>query len=237
MSTQSKTYSLSFLYKIRITDEEIIGTYDFRSHHLAWHDITSVRPNLKGQGLMLSNAGEDTSIYINPNVSGYSELVEIIRKRRSDLWGKQDIQTFHYGLMAPVYFSLSGVALIFYVFNSGNPNPNWFISLVEITIGLFLIGYAATCRIKLFFDGDKIVTKYIVWKRLIHARDISKILTEKPLIVQIGRKQLFSILFQNVIYLKLQNDKTLSLGNIKEDKSIFLNSLERWAKTYLLPPS
>jgi hypothetical protein len=62
MSTQPRIYNLSFLYKIKITEDEIVGTYDFRSHRLLWHEITSVNPNLKGQGLILSNAGEDTTI-------------------------------------------------------------------------------------------------------------------------------------------------------------------------------
>ena len=233
MSTQSKTYSLSFLYKIKITDEEIIGTYDFRSHHLAWHEITTVHPNLKGQGLILSNAGEDTSIYLNPNVPGFSEIVEIIRKRRPDLWGKQDIYTFHYSFMMPVYFSSSGTALILYILTSDIYITYWLVPLFGIIVGLLLIGYAMTCRIKLYFDGDRIVIKYIAWKRKIQAREIHSILTEKPIIVGIGKKQLFYINFKDVVALKLKNDKLIHIGNVKEDRSTFLNALKKWAKTYL----
>ena len=62
---------------------------------------------------------------------------------------------------------------------------------------------------------------------------VNSILKERPLIIQIGKKQLLSVIFQNVMTLKLKSSKNFSLGKVKEDKSIFSKSLENWAKRYI----
>lgn len=233
MSKNVKTYHLSFLYKLNIDEDQISATYDFRTHKLLWHEIRSIRPNPKGEGLLLSNSGEDTVIFINSNLREYSEVVKIIQEKCSGVWNSQDINTFHYSPLRLILFGLSGLMTVLYpiLFSSNSTGKDLVFTTLEIVVGLFLLWYAFTAKQKLFFQGDSIVFKYIAWKHQIHARDIDSILHEKIMFIKTFNK-IFHFTIQAPV-IELKNGKKVNFGIVTEGKSILLNSIEKWKKKHL----
>ncbi len=233
-TTLNQTYRISFLYTLKINEQTLSATYDLRTYQLAWHEIASIQPNLKGSGLIVSNADQNIKIYINPNLKEYEEVVAIIKSKCPKIWGIQDIQNFRYDYSIQLILLFNCIALSLVAFSEiskGFSFQSIFAILCSVSLFVWIL---LSTRRQLYFSGDSIVLQYITGKKqIINAGEIIAMQNYDLFTIKLGKKP-FSILFPNQTLLKLKTGKTLKIGGVREGKQVFESALKKWLTMYTL---
>ena len=219
-------------YTVTITEQELVVKRFFRVKKLAWDDIYQVIPGPR-DSFSLSDRNGDIEILINPLVKDYLELVWLIKQRRPDIWVVRDAQTFqeltvfhqhHWEAIMYGFGSIGMVVAIFVIPSSGNIVIDNLGRLLFCIVGpSIFIMVARTPRKLEFQESTLILSFYGGWKKSIRANEV------KGFYVKQENTRYTKV---NLLYLELENGKTLTFGGYKEGMPMLVSAFEKWMKRY-----
>jgi len=79
--------ALSFSPKVEVSEKGIRAFGTFSSSEIGWYEIIKIKSNTVKRRLELSGKNDET-VNVSTQVSGYPRIVEMLRQRRPDLFGK-----------------------------------------------------------------------------------------------------------------------------------------------------
>jgi hypothetical protein len=79
--------ALSFSPRVEVSEKGIRAFGIFSSSEINWYEIIKIKSNIMKRRLELSGENDET-VNVSTQVSGYPHIVEMLRQRRPDLFGK-----------------------------------------------------------------------------------------------------------------------------------------------------
>lgn len=202
-------------YKIIISEQKIATSRFNRQMSLQWSMVESIGSTMCGD-LIIRSASEKMTI--SKQVESYVEIVETIRKKRSDLFeGKRD---FGNGtgsfIFAVCVFGSIALAIVRLLQDDGGTAESIFI----IALGFLAVGFVVTRITKITLESGKITLTRLVDNRVIGVDKIDDIRFVK-------RHLRYTTYYYPVIIL-LKDGKEIELNDIKIGTPILYGYLKTW---------
>ena len=164
-----------------VSEDEISSQNIFGLKTLRWSEINRVSG--RGNAIKLHNADGDVTVSLSPRLPGYEEVIEVIGKKRVDLFNAQDYSVMTRGLGGLLSTILAVLFLCGAVLGLGAIIYESSASITEIIIPLLivgvmiLVGFGMTLSrpTSLTLNGNSLKIKYLFGQKNLSADEIQNV--------------------------------------------------------------
>jgi hypothetical protein len=208
---------------VKISNEEIVTTRLLRTKSLAWLDISHV--SMWGQALRLHSRDDDVVLSIDSQLDGYTEILDIIFKKRPDLFDVGDNDLISRGLLGSIAsvgagLAMMGISSVFVFYMAGEVETfNIILASIFFAMGIFIIAYWFLSPQSILLENQTVVVLYLFKEMHYAVSDINSITLEKR------QTRNGYIYFAQV---NLTKGKPLKLSGFKLGSVLMYQILKRW---------
>jgi len=205
---------------VKVSDQEITTKKILKSKSLRWSEIARV--SIRGQTLRLHNRDEDIVLLIDPQLEGYSAILDLLFKKRPDLLNLGENNVMARSLLNHTLIIGYGLLIMMIsipLFISREHQFDWFFGLVFIGIGIYvIISWFLSAQSMVLENKDLLLISFF---KEIHysANDINSISLEKT------RTKNGYVYFAQI---NLKSGKKIKLPGFKQGSVITYQMLKRW---------
>jgi len=206
--------------RVEISDEKIVTHGLLGSKSLKWFEIDHV--SVRRQALRLHNHDEDVILSLDSQLEGYIEILDVIFKKRSDLFDVSETNVFSRSMGTNILVIGFGLMVIFLsalFFVVQGQDINWFFALVFLGLGLYIIVSWFLSPLSMVLENQKLFVKYLFREISYKVSDINSITLEKR------RTRDGYVYFVQV---GIKKDKPLKLSGFKQGSALTYQILKRW---------
>jgi len=182
--------------KVKISENEIVTTRLLGTKSLSWVDISHV--SMQGQALRLHSSDDDVVLLIDSQLEGYAEILDIVFRKRPDLFDVGNNDVMSRGLLGSIAALGSGLAMVcisvlfFYVAGKMETMSIIF-AAVFFAIGIFIIANWFLSPQRILLENQTMVVSYLFREVSYTAGDIRSIA-----LVKTKTRMDISILFKRI---------------------------------------
>lgn len=168
--------------KVVITDEDITAQNLFGSRTLRWSEIHRVSG--RGYEIKLHNYDDDVTVHPSSGLPGYEEVIDIIGRKRPDLFSPQEFSEFRRGILPFVMIAFvillilgAMLGIVFSILNSSPDTP--IASLMPLAIFMFIVvvigGMGLSIPRMVSLEGNSLYLKYLFSEKTFRTDEIKYI--------------------------------------------------------------
>lgn len=218
---------IAFLFyatsSVKISESEIVTTRFLGTKSLPWSDISHV--SMRGQAIRLHNRDDDDVVLsIDSQLEGYPEILDIIFKKRPDLFDVGGNDMMSRGLLsgiATVGVGLAVIAISAFIFFAAREmeEVSTISALIFLALGLFIIASWFLAPQSILLEDQTMVVAYLFREVTYTAGDITSVALEKR------RTRNGYVYFVQV---NLKTGKPLKLSGFWLGSVLMYQILKRW---------
>lgn len=167
--------------KAILSEEEIVTQNLFGRKSLRWSEIGRVSG--RGYAIKLHNHDEDVTVAPSPGLPGYEEIIEIIGRKRPDLFSPQEYSEMKRGLspfigMLLVAVLMTGISIAFFLAVMDAPDtslPAFLPLLAFVGVVFFFAAMTFSIPRALTLDGRSLNLKYLFKERTLPADEVRSV--------------------------------------------------------------
>jgi hypothetical protein len=167
--------------KTIVSEDEISSQNIFGLKTLRWSEINRVSG--RGNAIKLHNTDGDVTVSLSPRLPGYEEVVEVIGKKRPDLFNPQEYSVMTRGLGGLLSTILAVIFLCGSMFVLGNIIYESSASITEVIVPLLivgvmiLVGFGMTLSkpTSLTLEGSSLKIKYLFGQKNLSVGEIQNV--------------------------------------------------------------
>lgn len=207
---------------VKVSEHEIVTTRLLGVKSLPWMDISHV--SMRGQSLRLHNRDDDVVLSIDSQLEGYPEILDILFKKRPDLFDVSGNAMMSRGWLsgiATVGVGLAVIAISAFIFFAAREVEEVSIlsALIFFTLGLFIIASWFLAPQSILLEDQTMVVAYLFREVTYTAGNITSITLEKR------RTRNGYVYFVQV---NLKTGKPLKLSGFWSGSVLMYQILKRW---------
>jgi hypothetical protein len=204
-------------------DEHRISFYRWGiSKSIPWSEIGSANDNnLESDMILLSTTG-DIKIRISSQISGYTDIIRLLKNKRPDLWRKSETTIFRQNMGPLLYFVLIGIICIIPGVK-GLLEGKW-ISIILLALGFVLFYSLAQINLRVEIRDKDLVLRTLLREKILCAKDIRDI--------SFKGEESMTPATVHAVMIELANGKTERLANFREGTLLLYNKLINWLEKH-----
>lgn len=204
---------------VKVSKEEITTNRLLGSKSLRWSEIERV--STRGQSLQLHNHEDDLVLSIDPQLEGYAQILDVIFRKRSDLFDNNENTVMSVGWLGSLLavglglLIMAGSVLLFFV----TKEFDRVFSLILFVVGIAIIVSWFLAPKSLTLESKDLMIGYFFKEVPYSAGDINSISLEK----QTTRNG-----YIYFVRVNLKSGKKIKLPTFKEGVPLTYQVLKRW---------
>lgn len=208
---------------VKVSDNEIVTTRLLGTKSLPWLDISHV--SMQGQALRLHSRDDDVVLSIDSQLDGYTEILDIIFRKRPDLFDAGGNEAMSRGLLGSIAavgmgLAMIGISAVFVFYLAGEVETfSIIIASVFFITGIFIITSWFLSPQSILLENQTMVVLYILREATYSASDIHSITLVK-------RKTRNGYIY--FVQANLKAGKPLKLSGFKLGNVLIYQILKRW---------